>query len=714
MERREFLKTTSIAASAFVIAMHIPQKSRAAGGAAPTKAKELTPNAFVEIKSDNTINFYIGQVEMGQNTYTTLAMCIAEELNVDWEAINIIGAPVTPAHNHVWGPFMLTGGSSSIIAKQNEFRKVGSALNSMLKEAAAKKWKVRAYDTKASDSFVINKRTNEMFTFGELVSELASIKVPKDPKIKDLKDCKIIGKPMKRHPKEAWAKVKGQAQFGIDVRVPNMKYAAVLHPTVFGATLKSFDASAALKRDGVLKVKQLPNGVAVIAEKWYIAKEALNDIKAVWDNGENANVSTESLNKEYEEAMQKDGAVMKKEGDSAKAFKEAHKVIEAEFNFPFLAHAPMEPLNCVVHDRKTDATVWSSSQFQTLTRGAIAKVLGKEAKDVDYKTPYLGGAFGRRAPINLDYLMDATFVAKGEAWPVMTLWTREDDIKMGNYRPMYKNKAKLALNKDGEITAFDAKVVSQSIFKGSMFEGFGYANGVDGAQKEGLSDHPYDIENSFMQAYITKTVPPVLWWRSVGHTQSSPFVESLIDMAANEAGSDPIEYRINMLKDKRHIDLLEEVAALANWKNRKKEKDVGYGVAIHKSFGSIVAQIAKVRVSGNDYKVEDVWCSVDCGFAFNPLNVENQMISGINFALAATKYSEITLDGGAAVQNNFYDYEVSRISDAPNVKVSIINSMEQIGGIGEPGTPPMFAAVTNALFDATGKRFTNFPIKNLG
>ena len=712
MERREFLKTTSVAASAFVIAMHIPQKSRAAG-AAPSKPKELTPNAFVEIKSDNTINFYIGQVEMGQNTYTTLAMCIAEELNVAWDEINIIGAPVTPAHNHVWGPFMLTGGSSSIIAKQNEFRKVGSALNTMLKQAAAKKWQIRAYDVETKDSKVINKRTNEELPFGQFVADLPAIKVPKNPKIKDLKDCNIIGKPIKRHPKEAWGKITGTAQFGIDVKLPNMKYAAVLHPTIFGAKLKSFDASAALKRNGVIKVKELPNGVAVIADKWFIAKEALNDIKAVWDEGENAKVSTESLHKEYEQMMQKDGATMKKEGDSAKAFKEAGKVIEAEFNFPFLAHAAMEPLNCVVHDKKGSALLYSSSQFQTLTRAKVAEVLGYKPEDVEYKTPYLGGAFGRRAPMNLDYIMDATLTAKSEEWPVLTLWTREDDIKMGNYRPMYKNKAKLALDKDGNITAFDAKITSQSIFKGTMFN-FMFQNGVDGAQKEGLEDHPYDIENSHMQAYIAKTVPPVLWWRSVGHTQSAPFVESVIDMAASEAKKDPIEYRIDMLKDARHINLLEDVAKLANWKNRKKEKNVGYGVAIHKSFGSIVAQIAKVRVTGNDYKVEDVWCSVDCGFAFNPLNVENQMISGINFALAATKYSQITLDGGATVQNNFYDYEVSRISDAPNVKVSIINSGEQIGGIGEPGTPPMFAAVTNALFDATGKRYTNFPIKNLG
>lgn len=708
MQRREFLKTTSAVTTAFVIGLHIPQKSRAQEN---TQGKTLKPNAFVEIKSDNTVNFIVGQVEMGQNTYTTLAMCIAEELNVNWEEINIIAAPVAPAHNHVWGPFMLTGGSSSIIAKQNEFRKIGSALNSMLKTAASKKWQVRTYDVVTKNSTVINKKTKETMNFGDLVGDLSSLSVPKNPKIKDLKDCTIIGKPRNRHPKEAWAKVMGKAQFGIDVRLPNMKYAAVIHPLVFGATIKSFDASKALKKEGVLKVKQLPNNtIAVIANTWYVAKEALTDVVVHWDKGENANVSTESLHKEYKQMMQKPGAVMRKEGDSAGAFNDAHKIIEAEFNFPFLAHAPMEPLSCVVHDKKQSALIYSSTQFQTNTRAAVAKVLNLKPEQVDYETPFLGGAFGRRAPANMDYILDATYTAQGESWPVMTLWTREDDIKMGNYRPMYKNTAKLALNKKGEITAFDAKVVSQSIFKGTQFE-FLLKDGVDGAQKEGLADHPYSIKNHDMQAYIAKTVTPVLWWRSVGHTQSSAFVESLVDMAASEAKIDPIEYRINMLEDARHINLLKEVSKLANWQTRAKEKNVGYGVSIHKSFGSIVAQIAKVRVVGTDYKIEDVWCSVDCGFAFNPLNVENQMISGINFAIAATKYSEITLNQGEAVQNNFYDYEVARISDAPNIEVSIINSGAQIGGIGEPGTPPLFAAVANALFDATGKRYTNFPIK---
>ncbi|MGB5920264.1 molybdopterin cofactor-binding domain-containing protein [Arcobacter sp.] len=709
MKRRDFLKTTTAVSAAYVIGFYIPTKSRASETKKDEKA--LQPNAFVEITPDNNINFIIGQVEMGQGTYTTLAMCIAEELNVHWEDINFKPANIAPIYNSLFGPLMITGGSSSIYSKQLQMRTIGAAVNEMIISAAAKKWKVRAYDVYTKDSKVFNKKTKESMNFGDLVSDLSTMRVPTNPKIKELKDCKFVGKPHSRHPKEMWAKVTGKAEFGIDVRIPNMKYAAVYHPTVFGAKVKSFDASKALKKEGVIKVKQIPSGIAVIAEHWWIAKEALLDINVVWDKDEFKNTSDKELNEQYSKAMEKDGSSMRKDGDSKKAFASADKTIEAEYDFPFLAHAPMEPLGIVVHHEKDKATVWSSSQSQTMALGAITNVLGVKGENVTYHTPYLGGGFGRRGSINGDFVLDGAFVSKDEEFPIMTLWTREDDIKMGNYRPKYKNKVKVALDKHGDITAFDAKVASQSIFKGSPFEAFGFKNGVDGAQKEGLVDHPYDIDSHDMQAFTMDSPVPVLWWRSVGHTQSSPTVEGIVDEAAFAAGVDPIEYRINMLKDHRFINILKDVAEKANWKNRKKEKNVGYGVAIHESFGTICAQIAKVRVTKDDFKVEKVWASVDCGFAFNPQNVKNQISGSINFGIAALKYSEITITNGEALQNNFYDYTVSRISDSPEIEVNIINSGEKIGGIGEPGVPPILAAVPNALFDATGKRYHSMPIK---
>lgn len=714
MQRRDFLKTTSLAASAFVIGLYLPTNAKASEAQASNKTA-VEPNTYVRIDKNNQVTVLMPQAEMGQGTYTTLAMCIAEELGAKWDEIEF--EPVQPAviYNHAWIPAMLTGGSSSIIVYQERLRQVGAAMDLMLRQAAAKKWQVRLFNVETKDSKVINKKTKQTITFGELVDDLSQMKLPSKVEIKDLSKSKLLGKEgVKRHPKEAWAKVRGEAQFGIDVRVPDLKYAAVIHPSVFGAKLKSFDASVALKREGVLKVKQIPSGVAIIATHWYIAKEAMLEVDVKWDEGEFKNASSESLDKEYKELLSKDGNVMREDGDSKKAFENASKVIEAEYNLPFLAHAAMEPLNTVVHDQNGKAKMWTGGQLQSVYKDVTAKVLGIDPENLDYYNTYLGGAFGRRAVKNLDYILDAAHTAKGEAWPIMTLWTREDDIKMGNYRPLYKNKAKLALDKDGKISAFEATVVGQSVVSGTAFS-FLEKNNVDWAQWEGLSTHPYDIKSHKLQAHSPKSPMSVQWWRSVGHTQSAPMVEGIIEMAAKEANIDPVEYRLDMLKDKRHINILKEVARLANWNKRKKEKDVGYGVAFVPSFGSIVAMIAKVRVLGNDYKVEKVWTSVDCGFAFNPLNIENQMISGINYGLAAAKYSEITIDGGAAVQSNFYDYKVARISDAPDIEVSIINSSDKaIGGIGEVGTPPIFPAIANALLDATGKRYTNFPIKNLG
>ncbi len=708
MKRRDFLKTTSVVTSTFVLGFYLPIKSRASD---TPSSKALQPNAFIEITSDNQINFIMGQVEMGQGTYTTLAMCIAEELNVDWEKINFKPATVNPIYNSYFGPLMITGGSSSIIGKQLEMRTIGAAVNKMLISAAAKRWKIRAYDIYTKDSKVFNKKAKESFTFGELSLDLTTMEIPKNPKVKDLKDCKFIGQPQPRHPKESWAKVTGKAEFGIDIRVDDMKYAAILHPQIFGAKIKSYDASKALEKNGVIKVKQIPTGIAVIAQYWWQAKEALSVIDIVWDKGHFENISEKDLDESYSKMMAKDGSSMRKDGDSQKAFKNADKIIEAEYNFPFLAHAPMEPLGFLAHHEKDKATIWSSAQSQSLTQDVAIKVLEVKPENITYNTPFLGGAFGRRGTINADFVLDGLYVAKDEDYPIMTLWTREDDIKMGNYRPKYKNKVKVALDEDGIIKAFDAKVVSQSIFKGSVFEAFGYKNGVDGAQKEGLVDHSYDIDNHDMQAYTMDSPIPVLWWRSVGHTQSGPTVEGIVDEAAFAAGVDPIEYRINMLTDQRFINILEDVAKKSDWENRKKEKNVGYGVAIHESFGTICAQVAKVRVTNDDFKVEKVWASVDCGFAFNPQNVENQITGSINFGISALKYSQITIQNGEAMQNNFYDYVVSRISDAPEVVVSIINSGAKIGGIGEPGVPPILAAVPNALFDATGKRYHSMPIK---
>jgi isoquinoline 1-oxidoreductase beta subunit len=516
---------------------------------------------------------------------------------------------------------------------------------------------------------------------------------------------------MKRHPIEVEEKLTGKGIFGIDVRLPDMKYAALVHPKVFGATIKSYDDSEAKKMPGIVKIKQLPNNkIAIIADKWYQAKQAIEKVKVDWDLGEFAKVSSADLEKEYIAQFDKDMKVMRSDGDTKKAFDSAYKIEEANYYFPFLAHSPMEPENCTILHKGDKAYMSVGGQLQTLYRGTCAKILGVDPENIEYYTNYLGGSFGRRSTPNSDFIIDAAYIAKDEGYPIMMLWTREDDVKGGSFRPLTISSAKIAVDKEGNITALKTNLVNQSLTQGTPFEAFMFKDGIDALQREGLDNHPYTIGSHDLKSFCPQSPVTVDWLRSVGHTTSAPIVENIIDQAAVAVGMDPLDFRIKNLENPRFVNLLKNVAKQSNW--YKREKNSGYGVAIAESFGSIVAMVVKVKVTDNDYKVEHVWSAVDCGYAFNPLNVENQIESAVNFTIGYTKYSEITFTNGAVDQNNFYDYTVNRISDAPeSINVEIINSGEKLGGIGEVGVPPMFAGIMNALYDATGKRHTRFPIK---
>lgn len=707
LTRRDFIKNSSFVTSAFIIGFYAPTKGEAKG----LETTSLEPNAFIKIDKNNTITFIIGQAEMGQGIYSTMAMCIAEELDASWEEIIFEPAPVNPIYSSSGAGIMLTGGSSSIKNHQERVRRVGATVKQMIKVAASKRWKIRVYDIETKNSFVINKRTKEKLAYGDFIEDLKAMKVPNDVKLKEQNEYKLIGKPMRRHPIEVEEKITGKTVFGIDVRVPNMKYAYVIQAKVFGAKIESYDDSKAKNMAGVLKIKQLPNEkIAVIAKTWYQAKQASENISVIYDEGDFAKISTADLKKEFKNRLNReDNPIMREDGDVEGAFKTAFKTIELDFDFPFLAHAMMEPLNCTVHHKKDRAFISLGAQFQTSVRDLCAEILEVEAKNVEYYNNYLGSSFGRRSATNFDFVKDAIYVAKDEEFPIQTLWSREDDIKMGNYRPMTLAKTKISIDEKGNITALKGKIVNQSLTKGTMFEKYMFKNGIDGTQREGLDNHPYNIANHNLQAFCPNLPIPVLWLRSVGHTVSAPIIECSIEKIAFEANIDPLDFRIQNLTNERFINLLKSVAKQSNWYSR--EKGSGYGVAIAESFGSIVAYVIKVKVEKSDYKVEDVWCAVDCGYAFNPLNIENQVISSINFAIGYTKYSEITIKNGQTEQSNFYDFEVNKISDIPNIKLEIINSGAKIGGIGEPAVPPMFAAIANALFDATGKMHTTYPIK---
>lgn len=709
LNRREFIKNSTLVSSAFIIGFNVPTKGMAAK--VEKKPEVIEPNAFIKIEPDNKITFIMGQVEMGQGTYSTMAMIIADELDAAWDEIIFEPAPVQAVYNIPGMPMMLTGGSMSITTQQQRVRQVGASLRYMLKSAAAKKWQVRMYDVDTKDSFVINKRTKEKLPYGAFVEDIKKMEIPTDVAIKKPSEYNLIGKPMKRHPIEVDEKLTGKGIFGIDVRVPDMRYAALIHPKVFGAKIKSFDDSEAKKMPGIVKIKQLPNNkIAIIADKWYIAKQAIEKVKVDWDTGEFGKISSADLEKEYISHFDKDMKVMRSDGDTKKAFESAHKIEEASYYFPFLAHSPMEPLNCTINHQGDKAFMSVGGQLQTLYRGTCANILGVDPENIEYYTNYLGGSFGRRSTPNSDFIIDAAYTAKDEGYPVMMLWTREDDVKTGSFRPLTVSNAKIAVDKEGNITALKTNLVNQSLTQGTPFEAFMFKDGIDALQREGLDNHPYKIGSHDLKSFCPQSPVTVDWLRSVGHTTSAPIIENIIDQAAASIGMDPLDFRIKNLTNPRFINLLKNVAKQSNW--YKREKNSGYGVAIAESFGSIVAMVVKVKVTDNDYKVEHVWSAVDCGYAFNPLNVENQIESAVNFTIGYTKYSEITLTNGAVDQNNFYDYTVNRITDAPlSISVEIINSGEKLGGIGEVGVPPMFAGIMNALYDATGKRHTRFPIK---
>lgn len=701
--RREFLKGGAVvAAGAFTLGFVLPARCRAAATAAP-----FEPNAFLRITQDNRVTIVIGKSEMGQNVWTALPLILAEELDADWSRIAVEQGGVNPAFNSPWFPMMLTGGSSSVRTSYETLRQAGAAARTMLVNAAAELWTMPAGELETRDSVVRDPANNRRATYGELAAAAAQQPVPTDVRLKSPAQFRLLGTDRKRL--DSRPKVTGEARFGIDVSVPGLRYAAVARPPVFGATLKSWDDAKAKAMPGVLRVKPVPSGVAVIADSTWRAFKARDALEIEWDERGNGTRSTEAMLAEYRELAGRPGYVVQEQGDFEAIAAAADRVIEATYEFPFLAHACMEPLNCTVHDQQGGAEIWTGTQIQTLDRQRAAEVLGYDPGSVRLHTMFLGGGFGRRAGAWSDFVVEATHVAKGEPWPVKTTWTREDDMRGGQYRPLTVHRSRLALDAGGQPLAWHNRVVSQGL---SDIETLGgQTENFDLSQIEGLPEQPYPVPVVNLEAHLLHSPVSTLWWRSVGHTHTSFLEETLFDEAAHAAGVDPLEYRLRLLaKYGRYVALLERVKSMSRW-GRKLPAGSGLGVAIEESFGSIVAEVAQVRVENGKIRVEKVWCAADCGFAINPLGVREQMESGIVYGLSAALHGEITLQGGRAVQDNFHGYPVVRIDEAPEIEVEIIQSGAEMGGAGEPGTPPIFPAVGNAIFAATGKRLRSLPFR---
>jgi isoquinoline 1-oxidoreductase beta subunit len=712
--RRTFLKV--MAASTGVLAVGsvlsaMPASAEETPAAPPPFIKQ--PSAFVRIAPDNTVTVVVKHLDKGQGIATGLATIVAEELDADWGQIRTEFAPaMVPLYaNHAFG-IQGTGGSSSINNSWDELRYSGAAARQMLVAAAAQEWQVPAAEITVVKGVVAHAKSNRKSDFGALSAKAAAQPVPQEVILKKPADFTLIGTTNAKRV-DSVAKTTGQAKFSLDIRRPGMVRAVIARSPRFGGKVKSFDAAEAKAVAGVVEVVQVPNGVAVLAKDTWSARQGRDKLKIEWDDSAAETRSTAKILADYKALAAQEGAPAAMKGDSKSAMAKAAKVIEAEYVFPYLAHAPMEPLNAVVEITPEGAEIWAGSQFQTVEQGTAAAVLGLKPDRVKIHTTWAGGSFGRRATTTADYIAEAASVAKatGGRYPVQLVWTREDDITGGYYRPMYYHKMRAGLDAKGKLIAWEHRIVGQSIITGTPFEPVMVKNGVDATSVEGAADMPYAVPNLHVDVHNAKSPVPVLWWRSVGHSQNAYAVETFIDRMAHEAKQDPVAFRLALMQgQERSAAVLKLAAEKAGW-GKKLPAGHAHGVAVAESFGSHVAQIVEIsKTKDGKIKVERVVCAVDCGIAVNPDVIKAQMEGGIGYGLGAILRDEITFTDGKVDQTNFDSYLPLRISDMPKIEVHLVTSDVHPSGVGEPGVPPLGPALANAVFALNGVRVTELPM----
>jgi isoquinoline 1-oxidoreductase subunit beta len=709
MKRREFLKAGAALGGGLLISLYVPEFVPAAR-ATDSAANPVALNAFVRIGTDETVTVISNHSEMGQGIYTSLPMLLNEELEADWARVRVESSPVDAVYNHTVFGIMMTGGSTTTNSEYDRFRQMGAMARIMLIAAAAQSWNVDPQTCRSEKSYVIHTPTGRRASYGSLAEAASKIAPPKDIPLKDPKDFTLVGKPV--HRLDTPSKTNGTAQFGLDVYIPGMLTAVVARAPVFGGKVVSFNADQAKTIPGVVNVVQVPSGVAVIAKGFWPAKLGREKLEITWDDGPGAGISTVEMRAQYSAMSKTPGLVARKVGDPTAALAGAAKTITAEYEVPYLAHCMMEPLNTVVDLHEDRCEVWTGSQFQTGDRAAAAKVAGLKPEQVTLHTMLLGGGFGRRANVASDFVTEATEVAKAAKAPVKVVWTREDDIRGGWYRPMWYDHFAAGLDASGNPVAWTHTIVGQSILTGTMFESFGVQKGIDSSSVEGAADILYGIPNLQVELHSPKNEVPVQWWRSVGHSHTGFSVEAFLDEVAHAGGKDPYQLRRTLLADQpRMLAVLDLAAQKANW-GGALPAGRARGIATHFSFDSYVAQVAEVSVEKDGtVRVHRVVAAVDCGRTVNPDTVKAQLEGGIVFGLTAALKTEITLEKGRVQQRNFNDYPMVRMFESPEIEVYIVPSSEKPTGVGEPGVPPVAPAVANAIFAATGKRLRRLPIK---
>ncbi|WP_421783319.1 molybdopterin cofactor-binding domain-containing protein [Kiloniella litopenaei] len=705
--RRTFLKSAGVT-TGLLVGFHITGKSVVA---AP-KSQAFSPNAFVRIGTDNLVTVIAKHIEFGQGSHTGLATILAEELDASWDQIRIESAPAdaNKYNNLLWGPYQGTGGSTAIANSWMQLREAGAKARALLVQAASSEWNVPVSEITVSDGIVKHEKSERQQAFGALAEKAAQQPAPEQITLKTPDQFKLIGHKVNR--KDIAPKTNGTAIFTLDISRPGMVVAVVKRPPRFGGQVKSFDDTDAKDIKGYVGSVTTPRGVAVMAKNTWAAIKAREAITVDWDDSQAEMRGTEQIMAEYRQLAETPGLPARTDGDALAAIAEANQILEVSYDFPFLAHAPMETLDCVIEQTDQGVEVWTGSQIPTGDQHTVATILGLKPEQVTIHSQLAGGSFGRRATSDSDMVSEAAMILKATKGnvPVKVVWTREDDIQGGRYRPAYHHKLKAGLDDQGNITGWQHSIVGQSIVSGTAFEAFLVKEGIDATSVEGATNLPYTIPNISVDLTTTESKIPVLWWRSVGSTHTAYSTETFIDQLANKAGKDPIEFRRAMLKSHpRHLAALNLVAEKAAWGSPIAEGRYR-GVAVHESFSSVVAQIAEISFDNDGLlKVEKVWCAVDCGVVVNPDIVKAQMEGGIGFGLGAVLRNSVTLDEGIVDQSNFHDYEPLRIEDMPEVAVYIVPSEAAPTGVGEPGVPPIGPAVANAIFAAKGQMVTKLP-----
>ncbi len=715
--RRAFLK--GAAASGAVLMVGFNPKGLLAAG---SSGAQLNP--FVKIAPDGAVTVVIKHFEMGQGTTTGLSTLIADELDADWESLKIEFAPAdNKRYANLFFNAQGTGGSTAIANSFMQYRKAGAAARELLVRAAAESWGV-APESVSVENGVLKSGSNSA-SFGDMVAKAATMTPSAEPKLKSPDQFRLIGD-ARLHRKDGGEKTDGTATFAMDVKVPGMLYAVVLRSPKFAGKLKSFDAAAAGSVSGFVDAKALPNGAGVVvyAKSTWSAMQARDAVKAEWDFSSAETRSTDALIAHHTGLLDEPTYQVREGGDfavTATALESADKIVEAEFVFPHLAHAPMEPLNCVIEPTEGGVLLHDGCQFPAIAQPVVAATLGLQPEQVEIKTVFAGGSFGRRATPIADYQSEAAmaFDLMGRTTPIKLVWTREDDLSGGFYRPMAAHRARIGIGADGKLAGWDHRIAVKSILKGTSFESVLVHDGVDHVSIEGVSDTHYAIPDMAVGLSDAQTAIPVLWWRAVGHTHTAYAMEVMMDMAAEAAGADPVAFRLALLeggdKDRQRLaGVLKLAAEKAGWDTPLGEGR-GRGIAVHKSFNSYVAEVAEVSVDADGaVKIDRIVCAVDCGIAVNPDLIKAQMEGGIGYGLGAVMRNQITMTDGIVDQANFPDYEPLRITDMPEIDVHIVESTEAPTGVGEPGTPPSGPALANAIYAATGKRVTRLPMEQSG